>query len=256
MVTTIEGNEQKLKILREKLEKANRRYSRAEEELEDAQSELDSAEAECNGYEEAVMQIEDEIKLMKVNKRFITEPEFYGSFEWCFYHAAMFCRHYDNRNPGMRCVNVRENCITGCDGYTAIRIICNAIPEGLKSKLYMWDTIDFDSAIPQEHEYMNIDKVFAESIENSKASKTMTKEQIESLMLGEGVVLSKEVSADRTMNVFVLGNENMAANKDYIEKAIKCFKPGESIEVMWNNCISPIIFRNEMMDIMILPMRR
>jgi hypothetical protein len=255
MAVTIEANELRLNILNEKLIKAKVKYAAAEEYLEVAQSDFDEAEEEMMNLEELISGIKKENEFLKLNERYLSVPDSDGSFEWCFYYASLFCNHFNEDRPMLMHVNVLDDKLQGCDGYTAIDIKCNCIPENLKHKLIPWDTMDFLKIVPNEYKYLNVDEVISEAIQNSSKNQTLSKEQIERIMLGDGVLSSEENDIGLTKNVFLLGTIKMAANKDYLERALKCFKSGEQIKLMWDSPISPVIFVNDRINAIVLPIR-
>jgi hypothetical protein len=116
------------KKLQEELEEAQQDVSNIEIEISELECSLDDAIADCDFIKEQIKVLETQIRQAQIS-------ESVQGFEKDFYTAALFCSHLDNRNRALDCVSVLPDRLQSCNGYAAIEILSNDIPDNLKNKL-------------------------------------------------------------------------------------------------------------------------
>ena len=237
---------ERLKIAKIKLQKAEEKLTAAESNYDDLVSELDSAEYEVSEAESEVVRARKKYKALleqSLNRKII-KPK--NAFEKNFYLVAQFCRkQYDAHY--LDYVKIENTRMIACNGYAAAIIKCNKIPENLVNKLVPWDLPDFNNPITGE--YPDIDKIINNTKQNVSHLKLFSKSHIAKLI-------------DKTINeesmeivIFNLETVKIAINKKYLDYAMSCFKASESITVSWKDGKYPIVFENSNVTVLILPIR-
>jgi len=118
-----------------------------------AQSEIDEAESKLEKARKEYEFLSEQFARDKTKK-----PK--NDFEKKFYQATHFCRKEFADTHYLSYVKVEKDRMVACNGFAAIIIKCNEVPENLTNKLVHWDAIgdaiDFQKT---KTKHLDLDKI-------------------------------------------------------------------------------------------------
>lgn len=179
--------DEKIKTAKIKLQKAQERLRQAESEyadiskdilqefgfrLDDARSKIDEAESKLEKAEKEYKTLLEQLSDDRIKK-----PK--NVFEKKFYQAARFCRKEFADTHYLSYVKVEKDRMVACNGFAAIIIKCNEVPENLTNKLVPWDAIgdaiDFQKS---RIKHYDLDKIINDAIQNASHSQAFSKSSL------------------------------------------------------------------------------
>lgn len=248
-------------MLNERLEIAKIKLQKAQEKLRATQSEYNDLVNEYDSrIDDARSKIDEaESKLEKARKEYEFLSEQFArdktkkpknDFEKKFYQATHFCRKEFADTHYLSYVKVEKDRMVACNGFAAIIIKCNEIPENLTNKLVPWDAIgdaiDFQKT---KTKHLDLDKIINDAIQNASHSQAFSKSSL--LEIIEKIIKVE----DYETAILNFATVKIAINKKYLDYAMDCFEGTESFAINWKDEKSPIVFRNNDVTVLILPIR-
>jgi len=234
----------KLQNAQKSLEKAESEYedvlSRYDSMLEDIQSKIHKAELEVEKAKKEYGFLLEQLADERVKK-----PK--NNFEKKFYQAARFCNRGWLNNRNLDYVKVEKDRMIGCNGFALVVIRCDEIPDNLIDKLVSWDETDLKELTTNK--YLDVDKIINDAIQNSLYSETFSNSSL--------LEKVKKTFNEKDWEISFLNLEPVmiAINKKYLEYAIECFEDTESYTVSWKDEESAVIFKNNNVTVLIMPIR-
>lgn len=232
-----------------------KKYVILSDEYNDITEQIEDLEDEQNEIDGKMELIQEELKTLKY--RLINEKteelnvESDNPFIRDFILASYFCDKNLNR-PILSCVNVTKDELQAVNGYMAIRIKNQSIPEELKGKLIKWEAREkFEDYVLEnpESKFIELDKVYPKhedctfKLENLRADTFYDRLNVKFLEeYWGGTIMTMQT--DVTIGI----------NKDYLDTVLLAFK-GESFTMYSGTPVEPILLENEHKSVLILPIR-
>lgn len=126
-----------LEVLINRLEENTTKYENVESEISELSNYLLRLEDEHNTITKEIKKIEkklSDVELAKIDN-LLTGDEFRDAFIKCSY----FCKKYCTENELYQYVIITKDFLLALDGYKALKVQCNSIPDKLKNTLIKWD---------------------------------------------------------------------------------------------------------------------
>lgn len=234
--------------LQKKYEILDNEYDELTGRIEDLEN-----EREIVGSEMEV--IEDELKTLKdrmINER--TEElniETSDPFIRDFIIASYFCdKNYERPVPS--CVNVTSDELQAVNGYMAIKIKNQSIPEGLKGKLIKWDARENfeDYILDSPHgEFIELDRVYPK---HEDCSFKLENLRVDTFYDRLNVKFLREYNGDKIMAMET--DVTIGINKDYLDTVLLAFQ-GETFNIYSSSPVQPILLENECKSVLLLPVK-
>ncbi|AFK94259.1 MULTISPECIES: hypothetical protein [Thermoanaerobacterium] len=234
----LEELEKELKLLTNKAEKLEREHSELEEQIYDLEIEKNDIESELDEINHKINIIRQNINDFVNNN---TDP-----FVMDFIKASFFCEQ--RYETGLSYLKITNNEIIACDGYRAIAVKNNDIPNNLKNTFIKWNVrTSFAEKTERDMRYPNIDiKQIAKNVMENYIYKIRTDSN------GFYKVFNIEYTSSNDVNIMIL-NDYIALNQKYLEIALNTFDKLENFDVYIVNKLREILLINNRISIIILP---
>ncbi len=230
--------------------KYNIEYASIQEKIENMEAQRDHLEHLINGIETSIYLTKQKIIEIQILE---TDYSSDDPFEKDFFYASFFAnRENDSNRPLYEHINITDNELWASDTRRGIIIKNNNIPSELRNTIIKWDVRDnfasninknVDRPYPDLKQVINQEKNAAECrVENITAKDFYRLFKLEPVVQGEHRIIAK---------ISCLGMEIMF-NKFYIDIALKCLE-NMQFTVLIKDRESPIVFDNDAMSIIIMP---
>lgn len=239
----------KLVILRKKLGETKEEYRGVTSEIEDLSWNLDNLENEQYKLENKEIKLEKKIEELE---RQLRDKEFEeldntltgDKFKDAFIKCSWFCRRYDNDNVDLSYVRIEDDRLLAIDGYKAIIVDCDNIPEELKNTFIKWDVRDgFANNIEERpNTILSIDDAIRKGKGNVKIKMNEREFREKLHWKGKG-----------KFEILEHKNKKVAFNKEYLNLVLRTFKCMDIIVYWPNSEYMPLVIKNENQEVMLLP---
>lgn len=246
----------RLIVLRGRLGDTQEEYRSVTSEIEDLTYDLNNLENEQYRLEKREIELENEIQELEkrlMDKEFeeidnaLTGNEFRDAFIKC----SWFCRKYDDDNTHLSYVRIEGGRLMATDGYRAIVVECDSIPEELKNTFIKWDVRDNfkdNTEIKPRDTLSFIDDVI-------KKGRGDIKVGLNERVFKETFNYKTREESNSTIEILNYCGVKAAFNKEYLDTALKVFKDMD-IKVYWpKTMLSPLIIENNNQKVVLLPVR-
>ena len=217
-------------------------------------SKIENAENEQDDVENSMDNIEKEIDKIKskmsVNKIKELNAKVDDQFTSDFIKASYFTATVYHKRPMLCLVNVSNNELQATDGYKAIIIKNNKIPEKLRNHMFKWNVrSNYENNIDySEKQFINLQEIMSlkENIKY-KISEVNTNNFYKTF--------KPEICSKDGKKVVILEYKNfkIAFNKEFIDDALMILRE-EVFTIYLFSDKQPMIIRSKRMQILLLPM--
>lgn len=220
-------------------------YDELLDKIEELEDKKHSIEGKMDNIENKIAQIKKKMHESKIKSVDIqtTDP-----FTLDFIKASYFTTQDDDRREALQYVVIKENQICAVDGYKAITILNDNIPDELKNTYIMWDVRkDFKDNIRTDNiDYPDISSIYPKE------------ENIQHILT--------DVTVDNFYNKFIVKklkettivlnykDFNIGFNPEYLDTALIAMED-ENFTVSFVNPVSPMLLESERIKVLVLPKR-
>lgn len=241
----------KLIALTEKYNKLDSQYREIEEEIEFLEFQRDDLIDEMEKLEEKINEIKKQLLNAKLKDINILTGD---KFTDLFILASYFTGKDEDVRPSFQCVHLNDSELIALDGKRGIVIKCDCIPEELQNTAIKWDArSNFQENIQNVEKLPNLKKVIHDGVTQAKhiLSDIFPKDFYESFKM------STHLKNEECHIVRLYYSDTfIAVNKEYIDNVLMCFCfSNEKFNVHIKDRVSPIIFENDNISAVVLPVR-
>lgn len=245
---SIKENDSELLTLEKQYEELDDEFGSVGDEIEELQSK--QSDIECSMEE-----IETRISIIR-KKMLETEVEILNfetgdKFTNDFMKASYFTARSNPSRISLQIVSIKENEIWALDGYRAIIITNNEIPENLKNTNIHWDIRENfeDNIFDEKMSFIDIRNVIPKKDEAKYVIANITSENFDE-------TFKSVLTGTKNYNIVKLYYKDflIGARKEYLNDALMVLK-GKKFTVYFFTSVSPILIECDNMEIMILPVR-
>ncbi|WP_058953181.1 hypothetical protein [Clostridium tyrobutyricum] len=230
----------------------NKKYYEYENFFERVECEIEDLKEERGALQRLISETNQKIKR---NKRLIYGLEGFkidkkDDFLIKFIKASYFCNH-DDVCKSIDCVQIHDNYLLALDGYKAIIIRSNLIPDELKNKKIKWNVRENfkENIIEDKREIIDPTELF----DNSKTHKKYIFKDITKNDFLKRFTVGDIDEKYNNITIFKFNDMYIGINMEFIKKAFICIE--NKFDVYVSSPVKPIVFQNNDVSILILPIR-
>jgi hypothetical protein len=243
----LEELEKELVSLNKKSENLKLEYVTLNDQIQNLEKEINKLKYKRANIGLELSNINHRILTVEENIYDLTQGDINDQFLKDFMKASCFCERGYTTN--LNYVKISNNEMFACDGFKAIRIKSDNIPNKLKNTYIKWDSKRFFAKnIEKEIRYPNIN--FEQIIKN------LMENYIYKIRTDNNdfyKVFNIEYTSSNDANIMIL-NDYISLNQKYLEIALNTFDKLENFDVYIVNKLREILLVNNRISIIILPM--
>jgi hypothetical protein len=241
----------KLIELEKKHKRLEMKHSEVEDQIDDLENEKEDLEDELDSLESSIEEIKKQLLENKVSEL----SKFTGDkFTDDFIRASHFCSVHDEYRHSLEYVEVSDTELTALDGYRAIVIKNNAIPNEIKNSMIKWDVRkDFkDNKSKENLPTIDIKKLLDEQKKDYK----IIINDVKAVEFYNKFNIQEVNSNDKNGGRVEITVEDLTLwmNKQFLETTLMVLGE-EKFRVSFGTPITPVKFETASITIIVLPIR-
>lgn len=222
-------------------------YSEIQEKLENLEDEKEDLSNEMDNIENRLKILKEKMLKEKSENLDITTDD---KFTLDFIKASYFTSKGEDASLKFQVVNITDTELQAVDGYKAIIINSNDIPDELKNTTIKWDTrTNFkDGIIKLDEPFIDLKSIFRCKEEFTEKIYNLNSEKFYSELKVKEV---PEIHVD----IMTPKNNTALFRKEYLDVALISLK-GQNFNVYYINENSPLFFESDSIKIIVLPVKK